>query len=77
MIVKFITVKGQGNIASNPFYVGFVQHERTMSKRETYDYCAERTGADLAPDPTKDDEYVALVYAHGVETRAVIERLKG
>ena len=44
MIVKFITVKGQGNIANNPFYVGFVQHDRTMSKRETYDYCAERTG---------------------------------
>ena len=44
MIVKFITVKGQGNIAAAPFYVGFVQHDRTMSKRETYDYCAERTG---------------------------------
>jgi hypothetical protein len=24
--------------------VGFVQHDRTMSRRETYDYCAERTG---------------------------------
>ena len=44
MTVKFITVKGQGNIATAPFYVGFVQHERTMSRRETYDYCAERTG---------------------------------
>ena len=27
-------------------------------------------GADLAPDATRDDEYVALVDAHGVETRA-------
>ena len=44
MIVKFITVKGQGNIAAAPFYVGFVQHDRTMSRRETYEYCAERTG---------------------------------
>ncbi|MBR1587545.1 MAG: hypothetical protein IJ658_04380 [Kiritimatiellae bacterium] len=24
--------------------MGFVQHERTMSRRETYEYCAERTG---------------------------------
>ena len=30
-------------------------------------------GADLAPDATKDDEYVALVDAHGVETRAAID----
>jgi hypothetical protein len=44
MIVKFITMKGASNIAATPFYVGFVQHERTMSRRETYEYCAERTG---------------------------------
>ena len=30
-------------------------------------------GADLAPDATKDDEYVALVSAQGVETKAEIE----
>ena len=179
--VKFITVKGQGHIAAAPFYVGFVQHDRTMSRRETYEYCAERTGfkaaairavflalaefikenqrkgnityldgiasirnyvkgafaglagpwvkgvnylsvqavemepfktllaaiiptnnseptintvldettlvydvitgtdvfsiagSDLAPDTTKDDEYVALVDAHGVETKAIID----
>ena len=29
-------------------------------------------GADLAPDATKDDEYVALADAHGVETKAEI-----
>ena len=29
-------------------------------------------GADLAPDATRDDEYVALVSAQGVETRAEI-----
>ena len=184
MIVKFITMKGASNIASEPFYRGFVQHDRTMSRRETYAYCAERTGfkaaairavfmalaefirenqrkgnityldgiasirnyvkgafqglagpwvkgvnylsvqavamepfktllaaiiptnnsegakpaintvldettlvydvitgtdvfsiagSDLAPDATKDDEYVALVDAHGVETKAVID----
>ena len=184
MIVKFIAMKGASNIASEPFYRGFVQHDRTMSRRETYEYCAERTGfkaaairavflalaefirenqrkgnityldgvasirnyvkgafqglagpwvkgvnylsvqavemepfktllaaivpvnnaegakpaintvldettmvydvitgtdvfsiagSDLAPDATKDDEYVALVDAHGVETRAVID----
>ena len=180
MIAKFITLKGASNIAATPFYVGLVQHERTMSRRETYEYCAERTGytatavravflalaeyikenqrrgnityldgvasirnyvkgafqgltgpwvrgvnylsvqavemdpfktilaavlptnntegakpviktvldvydvitgtdvfsiagADLAPDATKDDEYVALVDAHGVETRAEID----
>ena len=44
MQVKFITVKGQGHIAAAPFYVGFVQHDRTMSRRETYEHCAERTG---------------------------------
>ena len=44
MIVKFITMKGSEHLGRSPFYVGFVQHERTMSKRETYDYCAERTG---------------------------------
>ena len=44
MQVKFITVKGQGHLAAAPFYVGFVQHDRTMSRRETYEYCAERTG---------------------------------
>ena len=44
MMVKFITVKGQGHLAAAPFYMGFVQHDRTMSRRETYEYCAERTG---------------------------------
>ena len=184
MIVKFITMKGVSGIAASPYYVGFVQHDRTMSRRETYEYCAERTGfkaaairavfmalaefirenqrkgnityldgiasirnyvkgsfaglagpwvkgvnylsvqavemepfktllaailpvnnsegakptintvldettfvydvitgtdvfsiagSDLAPDTTKDDEYVALVDAHGVETRAVMD----
>ena len=184
MTVKFISMKGAGHLADNPFYVALVQHERTLSKREFYDLAAEYTGykptaikavfmaaaefvrenqargnitcldgvasirnyvrgsfdaltgpwvkgrnylavkavamdpfktllaaivpvnntegakpvintvldettmvydvitgtdvfsiagSDLAPDATKDDEYVALVDAHGVETRAVID----
>ena len=184
MKAKFITVKGSERLGREPFYVGVLQHERTMSRREVYEYCAERTGykatairavfmaaaefirenqrkgnityldgiasirnyvkgsfaglsgpwvkgvnylsvqavemepfktllaailpvnnsegakpaintvldettlvydvitgtdvfsiagSDLAPDATKDDEYVALVDAHGVETKAVID----
>jgi len=42
--VKFITVKGQGRLSSTPFYIGIPQHERTMSKSDAYDLCAERTG---------------------------------
>ena len=44
MTVKFITVKGSERLGRSPFYVGIPQHERTMSKREAYEYCAERTG---------------------------------
>ena len=44
MTVKFITMKGVSSIVATPYYVGLVQHERTMSRRETYEYCAERTG---------------------------------
>ena len=44
MTVKFITVKGSERLGREPFYVGVVQHERTMSRRETYEYLAERTG---------------------------------
>ena len=44
MTVKFITVKGSENLGRSPFYVGLVQHDRTMSRRETYEYLAERTG---------------------------------
>ena len=44
MTVKFITVKGPDRLAREPFYMGLVQHDRTMSRRETYEYLAERTG---------------------------------
>ena len=41
---KFATVRGNSSLASAPFYVGIPQHERTMTKKETYAYCADRTG---------------------------------
>ena len=44
MNASYITVKGSNTIALTPYYVGLVQHERTMSKKETYAYCAEKTG---------------------------------
>ena len=44
MKVAFSTVKGADRLATSPFYVGIVQHERTMTKRETYEYCADKTG---------------------------------
>ena len=42
--MKFITVKGATTLSDTPFYVGLVQHERTMPKHETYDYLGERLG---------------------------------
>ena len=42
--IKFITVKGQGNLAQEPFYIGIPQHERTLTLREAYELCAEHTG---------------------------------
>ena len=44
MAIKFVTVKGNSTLSASPFYVGLVQHERTMSKKEAYAYCAEKTG---------------------------------
>ena len=44
MKVKFALVKGNSTLAASPFYVGIPQHERTMTKKEAYAYCAERIG---------------------------------
>ena len=44
MTVKFMTVKGSENLGHAPFYVGIPQHERTMSRREAYEYIAAATG---------------------------------
>ncbi len=42
--LKFVTMKGGSALAAAPYYVGLVQHERTMSRKESYDYLAERIG---------------------------------
>ena len=44
MAVKFITVKGSNSLTSEPYYIAFPQHGRTMTKREAYEYAAEETG---------------------------------
>ena len=37
---KFITIKGSGSLTARPFYIGIVQHDRTMTKKETYAFLA-------------------------------------
>ena len=44
MTVKFMTIKGPDRLARAPFYLGVPQHERTMSRRETYEHIAAATG---------------------------------
>lgn len=44
MTPRYITVKGPGTSASSPFYVGRVQHTRTMTKKEAYEYLSQQTG---------------------------------
>jgi len=42
--IKFMTAKGSDSISTTPFYIGVPQHERTMSKKESYEFFAEKTG---------------------------------
>jgi len=42
--VKFTTAKGGDSLASAPFYIGIVQHDRTMTKKESYAYLEDRMG---------------------------------
>ena len=42
--VQYSTAKGSSSIASTPFYIGVPQHERTMSKKETYAFLEDRMG---------------------------------
>lgn len=44
MTPRYITVKGGGISASTPYYIGHVQHDRTMSRREAYEYLSQQTG---------------------------------
>ena len=44
MTPRFMTVKGAGTSASAPYYIGHVQHDRAMSRREAYEYLSQQTG---------------------------------
>ena len=44
MTPRYITVKGGGISTSAPFYIGHVQHDRAMSRREAYEYLSQQTG---------------------------------
>lgn len=41
---KYITIKGSGSLTARPFYIGIVQHDRTMTKKETYAFLADALG---------------------------------
>ena len=49
MTPKFMTAKGAGLASGQPYYIGHVQHDRAMSKREAYEYLSQRTVL-LPPD---------------------------
>ena len=44
MTPRYITVRGAGVAASAPYYIGHVQHDRAMSRREAYEYLSQQTG---------------------------------
>ena len=44
MNVKFATTKGSNRLTSASYYIGLPKHERSISKKEAYALCAERTG---------------------------------
>ena len=37
MTPRFMTAKGSGLASGQPYYIGHVQHDRAMSKREAYE----------------------------------------
>ena len=39
---RFITTKGSTSLTDKPYYIGFVQHDSVMTKKETYEFLAER-----------------------------------
>ena len=44
MNARYVTIKGSNKLSSDPYYIGLVQHERTMTKREAYQHAALKTG---------------------------------
>ena len=39
---KFITMKGSSHLTDKPFYVGLVQRESVMTRKETYAHLAAK-----------------------------------
>ena len=73
MKAKFITVKGSERLGHEPFYVGVLQHERTMSRKEAYEYIAGQTGytataVDLLDSAGELWQTVPATYADGMLT---------
>ena len=73
MKAKFITVKGSERLGHEPFYVGVLQHERTMSRREAYEYIAGQTGytptaVDLLDSAGEQWQTVPATYFEGALT---------
>ena len=75
MKVKFITVKGPDRLARAPFYVGIPQHERTMSRRETYEHIAKATG--YTPTAVRAVFMAAAEYARENQARGNITFIDG
>ena len=75
MTVKFMTVKGSENLGHAPFYVGIPQHERTMSRREAYDYVALKTG--YTPTAVKAVFMAAAEYVRENQARGNITYIDG
>ena len=75
MTVKFMTVKGSENLGHAPFYVGIPQHERTMSRREAYDYVALKTG--YTPTAVKAVFMAAAEYVRENQARGNITFIDG
>lgn len=44
MNAKFVAVRGGNSLSAAPYYIGLVQHGRSMEKKESYAYAAEKTG---------------------------------
>ena len=44
MTPRYITTRGSGVAASSPYYIGHVQHDRAMSRREAYEHLSQQTG---------------------------------
>lgn len=61
---KFITVKSALSTADKPFYIGIVQHDRTMAARETYAYLAAKLGYTVTQIRATNKALAKVLKAH-------------